>query len=83
MSVVSKEADMSCSRINIPALQGWGCCACAKANKYGTFNGEQRDSCKVCGHSRCDNPSVRRIPIQHKDGIMIVPVRAPKKEGSN
>lgn len=29
-------------------MLGWGCCKCR------TYNGEQRDACKCCGHSRCD-----------------------------
>jgi hypothetical protein len=38
-----------CSKIEHRNIQpGWGCCNCR------TYNGEQREACKVCQHKRCD-----------------------------
>lgn len=42
-----------CNAIVHPNIApGWGCCMCR------TYNGDQRQNCKQCNHSRCDiNPS--------------------------
>ena len=38
-----------CTDLKHPNIQpGWGCCNCR------TYNGEQREACKVCQHKRCD-----------------------------
>jgi hypothetical protein len=40
---------MSCKFVPGTAylLPGWGCCQCL------TYNGLQRDACKICGHPCC------------------------------
>jgi hypothetical protein len=45
-----------------PLLPGWNCCACSRVHPeaMGTYNGDQRPSCKACGHVRCDLPAARR-----------------------
>ena len=63
----------NCSRIDHPNIApGFGCCQCH------TYNGDQRTNCKHCGHVRCDNPTVKHIPIEMPDGtISIRPVAVP------
>jgi hypothetical protein len=70
-----------CKPMNHPNLvDGWVCCQCP------TFNGNQRDDCKWCGHTRCDNPAVKRIPIMDEGGVHLVPINAtpvPDKDKLN
>ena len=45
-----------CQIIEGPHIDpGWVCCACAKKHPQGmgTYNGLQRDVCKVCQHTHC------------------------------
>jgi hypothetical protein len=61
--------EKKCSAINHPSLvPSWGCCACK------TLNGNQPDRCKFCDHERCDNPAVKRVPVQTSSGIAIATV---------
>lgn len=46
---------MTCKPFEAPrVMPGWGCCVCAAKRGAGTYNGEARTVCKVCGHERCD-----------------------------
>lgn len=66
---------MSCKPFSHPNIMpGWSCCKCA-ASGSGVFNGNNRDACKVCSHERCDNPTVKQIPIRDEGGVFIVPVK--------
>lgn len=45
-----------CSALSHPSLApGWGCCNCR------TYNGDQREACKVCQHKRCDKNPHNRV----------------------
>ena len=57
----------------------WVCGKC----KPPCLNGNQRTVCKVCAHQRCDDPSVRIVPIKEEGGILFVPVKRPETKGSN
>ena len=63
-----------CEVIDVPGvLIGWGCHCC------NTYNGDQRNACKHCGHERCDKPAVKHIPVQEKDGIRIMKIPTQPK----
>lgn len=45
-----------CKDIKHPNLApGWGCCNCR------TYNGEQFEDCKHCGHLRCDKETNNQV----------------------
>ena len=51
---MSERRMMTCEAIETPRIApGWVCCACFSRGVGGTYNGEQRDRCKECGHRRC------------------------------
>lgn len=48
---------MTCKPVDLPRVApGWSCCVCHAKRGNGTYNGEARTVCKVCGHERCDLP---------------------------
>lgn len=59
MSNDSKKLFPECKAIDdVPGLApGWGCCNCR------TYNGNQRPECKLCGHTRCDHPAIKKILV--------------------
>lgn len=63
--------EKKCKPFNHPNLvPSWICCVCGK-----TLNGNNRSECKLCGHTRCDDAPVRRVPIRTETGVQIVPVQ--------
>lgn len=49
------DKDKRCEAIEHPNLMpGWGCCICK------TYNGEQRPTCKICNHNRCDKSEANK-----------------------
>ena len=68
---------MACQPFNSEFMvPSWVCCQCNPK----TLNGNNREACKICGHKRCDNPAVIRVPVQDADGIRIVPVKTSPKD---
>lgn len=66
-----------CNPLNIPCMApGWSCGVC----KPSTYNGNNRDSCKECGHDRCDTPAVKRVPFRTEEGYVVVPVRTRESD---
>jgi hypothetical protein len=62
--------EKKCRAINHPNLApGWACGECK------TYNGDNRNECKFCNHTRCDNPSVKGLISKTETGYVITPVK--------
>ena len=56
MSDLKNKTTPKCKEIKHPNLApGWGCCNCR------TYNGEQFEDCKHCGHKRCDKETDNQV----------------------
>jgi len=49
----------------------WICCKCSPK----TLNSNARDACKVCDHSRCDDPKTKTVFLKEEDGIRVVNIK--------
>jgi hypothetical protein len=58
---------------------GWGCCAC-KIKLGSCYNGALRETCKVCGHSRCEPlapDATNGIRAEIKNGVLMLTCKKP------
>ena len=68
-----------CNAINHPNIApSWACCQCK------TMNGDVRDKCKYCAHSRCGTlPAIKIIPYYKDDKVVLQSVKVPSNNKKN